>query len=461
MARFLKFNIQTKIILGHLPLILVMILIAFFALIWLKEANNISKNVIESDIVLIEAADDMTNALLAQESYGRRYIILQSPEMLDLFWQRGRDFDALVSKICNLPEQKHIPGEKISVLHAEFNHLYIEWIKHIRHPSKPLAKEFDEKIKSKLDELIAIIQTMVSDVKQSQRQKILRSGSIGLKAFRTMVVFSSLGILLGVAAVFLINRNISRSIHQLKLSTKEISEGKFDHVPDVKTQDELGELAKAFNEMTYRLARLEEMYLDASPLTRLPGGIAIESVLKKRLRKHRPVAFCLIDLDNFKAFNDRYGYAKGNDVIVTTARIIQSAIEENGTDNDFVGHIGGDDFAIITSPEKYAAVCKTVINAFDQKVIEFYDPKDRARGYILSKTRQGQDVKFPIMTVSIAVVTTDGKRQLNHIEIGEIAAELKKHAKSMAGSVYMVNRRTKIQIETTRILRPNFSQDPE
>lgn len=441
MARFLKFNIETKIVLGYLPLILVMILIAGFALVRLKEANKISKSIIESDVVLIEAADDMTDSLLAQESYGRRYIILKSPEMLDLFWEQSEDFDALLARIRKLPKQERILVDQIGSLHDEFNHLYVAWVNHIENPSKPLAKDFDKKIKDNLDEQMNTIQAMVSEVKQNQEHKILETERSRIKAFRTMVILSNLGILLGVAAASLITRNISRSIQQLKHSTQEISAGKFDHIPEVRSQDELGELAKAFREMTCRLARLEEMYLDASPLTRLPGGIAIESVLKKRLNQQKPVAFCMIDLDNFKAFNDRYGYAMGNEVIVTTGKLIQSAVEANGTADDFVGHIGGDDFAIITRPPNYAAVCKAIIDSFDKAVIAFYDHEDRTRGYISGKSRQGQELQFPIMTVSIAVVPTHEKTAMSHVEIGEIAAELKEHAKSLPGSVFVVNRR--------------------
>jgi len=175
-----------------------------------------------------------------------------------------------------------------------------------------------------------------------------------------------------------------------------------------------------------------------------PGAVtaAIEEFLKNRLRTGYPVAFCLIDLDNFKSFNDRYGYAMGNEIIQATAKIIETAIEKHGTGDDFVGHIGGDDFALITTPEKYDVVCNYIIKEFDKTIVNFYDPEDRANGYIIGKTRQNQELKFPIMTISIAVVTNpDGKRQTNHIKIGEIAAELKGLAKSLTGSVFVVNRR--------------------
>ena len=422
---------------------MVMILIVGFSALKLKEANRISRKFVEHDIALIEIADDMVNALLSQELYGRRYIILKSPEMLELFWQRSRDFDAFISRIRKIQGAKKIFAPRLAKQHNEFNDLYVKWLKHLEDNSNSYTKEYDKKIKKSLEDLTDMIQLMIWDLKQNQKEQILKSGGIGLKTFQIMALLSTFGILLGIVAAYLITRNISRSIHQLKLATNEIAEGRFDSVLRLNTSDELGELANSFYEMSLRLKRLEEMYLDASPLTRLPGGIAIENVLKKRLSASIPVAFCLIDIDNFKSFNDRYGYVMGNEVIITTAEIIKTAVAQHGTNKDFVGHIGGDDFAIITTPEKYAGVCNSIVKEFDKKIAEFYDPDDCKRGFIVGKTRQGQNMNFPIMTVSIAVVTSNERSQMNHIEFGEIAAELKEYAKSLPGSLYVANRRKK------------------
>ena len=442
-ASFLRFKLANKIVLGYLPLILVIILIAVFALVNLNEVNKTSDSIVKSDMLLIEIADNMVDNLLAQESYGRRYVILESKEMLELFWQRSNEFDVLVARLRMIPEQKNIPVAQLESLHMQFNNLYQEGLKHLRKPSKPLAKEYDKIIRSKLDEMISLIQKMVLDAKQNQNQKMLKTRGIGLRAFRITAILSILGIFLGVSAAYLITRNILRSIHELKLATRMISEGKFNHVTKLKSQDELGELANAFSDMAQRLARLEEMYLDANPLTRLPGNIAIENVLRKRLESGQPVAFCLIDLDDFKAFNDKYGYAMGSEIIKAVASIIETATSDNGTAYDFIGHIGGDDFVIITTPEGYEAICKSIVKEFDKKIVDFYNPKDRKKGYIVGKTRQGKRVRFPIMTVSIAVVTNDKVKPVNHIQVGEIAAELKEYAKSLPGSVIVKDRRGK------------------
>ena len=128
-------------------------------------------------------------------------------------------------------------------------------------------------------------------------------------------------------------------------------------------------------------------------------------------------------------------------MIQATAKIVSEAVKAQGGEASFVGHIGGDDFVVITSAERYEKICLTIIDAFDGMVPDFYDLEDRQRGYIQGETRQGQKVSFPIMTLAIAVVTNQTYKMKSHIQIGEIAAELKNYAKSFSRSVLVVNRR--------------------
>ncbi len=193
--------------------------------------------------------------------------------------------------------------------------------------------------------------------------------------------------------------------------------------------------------MAKRLKSLEEMYLDANPLTKLPGSIATENVVKKRIDAGAEIAFCLLDIDNFKSFNDRYGYARGNDVIKATAEIIDETVAENGASDDFVGHIGGDDFIFVTTPERCEKICIAVIGLFDETIPGFYDREDREKGFLPGITRQEQEISYPFISISIAVVTNNKREPINHIQLGEIAAELKDYAKSLPGSVYVVDRR--------------------
>ncbi len=442
MTSFFKLNIENKMVFGYLPLFLFIILITIYPLININKVNEINESIIHNDVIFLEVADKMVDSLLAQDSYGHRYLILNNDDILNLFWQRSNEFNLLIARIQNLPEQKDIPIKQLVSLHDEFNDLYEERIEELNNPSMPTDKKYNETIKDTLNELIGLIKTTVRNVKRKQKKKLFQAQEIGLQAFRVTSILAGIAILFGTGMASLIARGILRSISQLKLAIKEISKGKFNHPPNVNTHDELGELADAVKEMIQRLAHLEKMSLDANPLTRLPGGIAIEEILKERLQSGQQLAFCLLDLDNFKSFNDRYGYAKGNEIIRETAKIIETSVEKYGAISDFVGHIGGDDFALITTPENHKAICDNIIREFDRRVVTFYDTEDAENGYIIGKTRQNQEMKFPIMTISIAVVTNhDGKSQSNHVKIGEIAAELKEYAKSVPGSVCVVNRR--------------------
>ena len=183
--------------------------------------------------------------------------------------------------------------------------------------------------------------------------------------------------------------------------------------------------------------------LDANPLTRLPGNTSIIKELEKRIASGEKFAVCYTDLDNFKAFNDKYGFLRGDEVIRLAAGIIVNAVYSIEKKDTFVGHIGGDDFVFIIPPEEVENVCTQIINNFDLIIPSLYDPEDKEKGYIISRDRQGKKVKFPIISISIAVVT-NVHRDIKHPgEISAIAASLKKLAKNKKGSVFVVDRRKK------------------
>ena len=142
-----------------------------------------------------------------------------------------------------------------------------------------------------------------------------------------------------------------------------------------------------------------------------------------------------------KSFNDRYGYAKGNELIKTTAAIIRKAVITFGSTYDFIGHIGGDDFVVITTPSHHERICRSIVKTFDATIPKFYMAEDRRRGFILGENRQGQEVSFPLASISIAVVTNVHREVVNYIQYGEISAEVKKRAKAIAGSNYLVDQR--------------------
>ncbi len=181
--------------------------------------------------------------------------------------------------------------------------------------------------------------------------------------------------------------------------------------------------------------------LDANPLSRLPGNASIMSELEAMISSGKKFAVCYLDLDKFKAFNDTYGFEHGDEIIRETARIILSVTLEEGNKDDFVGHIGGDDFVVITSLDRADHLCGRIIVDFDKSAPSFYNKEDRERGFILAKDRQGNEMQIPLISISIGVVTNE-KREISHVaEIGEIGAELKKVAKAENRSIMVKDSR--------------------
>ncbi len=432
-AQIFRLTIAKKLLLGFLCYGILTVLIALIALSNLRRLNEINNRIIERDVPLVEITDKMTETLLAQELYGRRFFILKSPEMEALFWKRSEEFKKFLAQIADLPDVSSLPLHRLTTLHEEYDSLF---------KTGPQKKDDrDGEIRKRQEELIQLLEGISHDARKDQNEKSLDTLKIGRLAFWTTGGLGIGALILGIVIALVITRNISHSIYQLKRSTQEISKGKFDHLPEVRNQDELGDLSLAVHMMARRLKRLEEMNLDANPLTHLPGSLAIEEALTKRIEEEIPLAFCQLDLSHFKAFNDRYGYARGNEVIQATARIVTEAVDAEGGKGSFIGHIGGDDFVVITSPERYEKICSGVIDSFDKMALDFYDPEDRERRCIQGETRQGQRVSFPIMTLAIAVVTNQYHTLQNHVQVGEIAAELKMYAKSFSRSTFVVDRR--------------------
>jgi len=176
-----------------------------------------------------------------------------------------------------------------------------------------------------------------------------------------------------------------------------------------------------------------------NPLTGLPGNILLTEELKYRLSLPDPFAYLYVDLDNFKAFNDTYGPARGDRVIRLLAEVLADAIARHGSSLDFLGHIGGDDFALLTSPDVLDALCQNIIGVFDQRVRQLYDSEDLERGYLQGIDRQGVPRRSPIISLSIGVATNRQRTFADYEELSRVAAEMKQFAKQEPGSSYAVD----------------------
>ena len=190
------------------------------------------------------------------------------------------------------------------------------------------------------------------------------------------------------------------------------------------------------------ITRLLAVNRTVSPLTALPGNVQIQTELKKRLLRKDPFQVFYLDLDNFKAYNDVYGFLKGDEIIKLTARVITKNMHTLEEADVFVGHIGGDDFVAITDESvNYDKICQDIIAEFDKEVIKYFNEEDIERGYVEVSNRKGVIEQFPLTSISIGVVVADKKRFSNILEIGEVGAQVKHMAKTTMGSSYAIDRR--------------------
>jgi diguanylate cyclase (GGDEF)-like protein len=429
-------------LIGYMSLVVLTVIVVVYALLNLQRLNQLNSDIVKIDIPIQESTDKMLDALLAQDTYEKRYLILKGGDTSDLFQKRSNEFKNWFKPLTSLPDSDRLPLSKVRTLHDRYDDLFKREIRYVMAGEVTEAANISSgDLKKTFEKLLEVLRSMSAEAKQSQENRMKNISAIGRTAFYTTSVLCIMSIAVGAFLGMIVIHHISSSIRKLHIATGYIAEGNFHYDPQITAADEIGVLARSFVAMGKRLKKLEEMYLDASPLTRLPGGIAIENVVKRRIESGKPLAFCVVDLDYFKAFNDHYGYAHGNVVLKETAKIIEAAVKAKGMPDDFVGHVGGDDFVVVTTPATMRDVSSEIIKVFDQRIPQFYDEKDRIKGFILGKSRQGQEMQFPLMTISIAIVTNEQHSFKNPVEVSEIAAELKDYAKTIPSSIYVVDKR--------------------
>jgi len=181
---------------------------------------------------------------------------------------------------------------------------------------------------------------------------------------------------------------------------------------------------------------------DLSPLTRLPGNFRIAAELEDLVKQpEQKFAVLYADLNDFKSYNDHYGFLRGDEVIKFTARVITEALAAHPSGLEFAGHVGGDDFVVITRPEQAEAVARDVIERFDAGIRKLYDPKDAALGHVEVDNRHGQAIAHPVIGIAIGIVTNERRTLGTQWEASAVATEMKSHAKRHEGSAYEIDRR--------------------
>jgi diguanylate cyclase (GGDEF)-like protein len=179
-----------------------------------------------------------------------------------------------------------------------------------------------------------------------------------------------------------------------------------------------------------------------SPLTGLPGNIRIQEEIQRKVDDEIPFAVLYCDLDNFKAYNDHYGFARGDRVIVAASRILQEVVEAVARSEGFVGHVGGDDFVVVLPPEVAEQAAAAMCQRFDGEIRHFYDREDLDRGWVEVEDRQGVLQRFGLIAISIGVASTARRKFSHYGEAVDVATEMKQYAKRQPGSSFAVDRRT-------------------
>lgn len=281
----------------------------------------------------------------------------------------------------------------------------------------------------------------VRDTSESPAIQTLRQGQL------VLLILGLAGFLGGVIAMIFASQQAASVVGRLRQATRTLSNVALDEMSPFDLSTITDGLDREIREMMLKIKDSQRRYLDASPLTHLPGNIAIEQVLKGKMDEGEKFALCYIDLDDFKAYNDKYGYARGSDLIKMTGEIIYRTKDLYADSQDFVGHIGGDDFVMITSPELVEQVCQAIVSEFDRLIPEYYELEDRERGYIEGTDRYGVRRRFSVMSISIAVVSDVKRSFRSPVEIAKVATEIKDYVKSLPGSNYLIDRRVTTRCE--------------
>jgi diguanylate cyclase (GGDEF)-like protein len=227
---------------------------------------------------------------------------------------------------------------------------------------------------------------------------------------------------------------VARSV--LKRSQKEV----YDAVIVVKNGAyagivEIHQLLHGITEQKIQLA------MQANPLTGLPGNNLIEEQIVRRLNQNRIFAVLYIDLDHFKPFNDNFGFFKGDQAIRFLAGLIKDAMARWDETGGFVGHVGGDDFVAVCRAGEVECLCDSIISNFDRGIRDLHDTVTIGQGYYISRSRSGQTEQFPLLSVSIAVVTSENRRFESYAHLVSVASEVKKKVKTLPGSRYYIDTR--------------------
>jgi GGDEF domain-containing protein/CHASE3 domain sensor protein len=424
-------GIIQKIIFGYAIIILFSLVSLITALVGLNTVNRIVTDIAHQDFTALESIHSLRSILVTAERNAARSTLMKGPEFATIYRQHNEEFQQVMLQLRNRSDQKLL--QELAAKHAIFSRhadLLVSGQESDTASLRRSSVQLHELLDHLTDKQAVSLKTRMQEASRHEQSTVTLT-----------LILSFSGFLMAIAVAAYTTYSISASIRKLRAGTMRIARGEFDCALNIPPGDEIGDLAADFSRMGTRLKELEQISLDASPLTRLPGNIAIERILTRKLETDEPFAVCYADLDNFKAYTDRYGYIQASELIKRSGQIIDEAATALGGVGPFVGHVGGDDFVMIVDADTAGSLCERVIDVFDREVPSFYSEEDRERGGIDGIDRYGVPRWFPLMSISIAVIICRRGEYDSAVDIAQAAAHIKNHVKDRPGSSYLVNRR--------------------
>lgn len=434
-----RYTVTRKIAVAYLLITLFSLVSIIYALTEMRSQTRHSNALVQRDFQSFNLTRDLRSNLLAQERLEQQYLILKDKDLLFLLEKREEEFVILLGRLAELP----LAGEsrKLLPLVDEYRQAQPQGRRLLEQKERKAEAFVRETLSPLRAKIIAELDDFAVRRSRAIDASLLELVANSRRAYRVTMALLIFGIGLSTPVGVSVILSIHGAITRLTRATQKIADGRFDVPLEEHRRDEFGQLAREFQEMAGKLRELEQSRLDANPLTHLPGNRAIERELLQRMATGQEFAHLYVDLDHFKAYNDRYGYRKGSDVIFRTAELLRRAVNELGSDEDLLGHIGGDDYVVITATDRAEALANRIIELFDAEVPSFYSEEDRKAGSFKAHDRFGVLRKFPLMSMSIAIVCSDNISEHSPQAIGRECAKMKDHIKAKPGSNYLIDRR--------------------
>lgn len=437
------FSITRKVALGYLVVIAFSLLALGYALVCLHDHNSRTEQLVGSQFQAFNLLRDVRQNLLGQENLEKQLVILRDSKLLGLLERRSAELDSLIVELKNsdLPDYiMALPGAMDNYM-SQTRQLIQVFAESDWDQAATIADTRTTAVRSQLLEILADLRTRHQTALDKDLQELSLQSS---KAYRLTLILSLIGVVLSAPVALTVIISIHHSVKALQKATRDIAAGSFEAPIEIRSNDEFGQLARDFASMARKLMELEKLSLDANPLTRLPGNLAIDRELEQRIKQKRPFAHLYIDLDNFKAYSDHYGYKVGSDAINMVGKLLREVVEGHDSKDDLVGHIGGDDYVVLTNPDRSEELAKAIISDFDSHVPELYQDDDLRAGFVVGTDRHGIKRSFPLLTISIAITLSENMEHPFLLSISQNSARMKEHLKRLKNSNYLIDRRKEI-----------------